>query len=154
MGWKLWSEVAMATPSTERMWRILTVSWELFEVEPSFWTHCWMAEVQATTHIHTGVDGGWGLGLLWEPAERSGDLKMKTKLLSIVMSGIKAANFSLTCVAVCYVHKLVRPERHPDCHYMTMSMWKRIKRKISRNYKMAPNQISDLKIPEQRLYST
>lgn len=47
---------------------------------------------------------------------------MKAKHLFIVMSDIQAANFSLTYVAVFYAYEMVRPEGHPDCHNMTMSM--------------------------------
>lgn len=49
---------------------------------------------------------------------------MKAKHLFIVMSDTKAANFSLTYVAVFYAYKMVRPEGHPDCPNMTMSMRK------------------------------
>ena len=115
--------------------------------------YCWMMEGQAMTHINTGNERRQGLGLLWEPVERSGGLKIKIKYLFIIMNNIKGGNCSLTSVTVFYAYKTVRTEGHPGCHYMTMSKWTKKKRRLLSNDELAHNQISNLKISKQRLYS-
>ena len=61
-----------------------------------------MTEGQAMTDLNTGNERRQGLGLLWEPVERSGGLKIKTKHPFIIINNIKGANCSLTYVTVFY----------------------------------------------------
>lgn len=114
--------------------------------------YCWMMERQAMAHINTGNERRQGLGLLWEPVEKSGGLKIETKHLFIIMNNIKGANCSLTYATVFYTYKTVKTQGHPGCHYMTMSKWTKKKRRTLSNDELAHNQISNLKLSMKRLF--
>lgn len=123
---------------------------ELSEMEQPWWVHGWKMPVQATMHTDIGTvgDGPWG----FSESQKKGQETSKWRLSSCSEWWVATSCWTSAYPrwpSLCLpAGEAWRTSSLPS-HGHEYCFHRGEKRKISRNYKVAHNQISNLKIPEK-----